>query len=116
MSAFRGDLLTPSDLLRDDRRFYIVFREPKTRGRGARVQHAAVTLDELYARLVSTTWGQLRRRDKLFPGSPAMFRSRWDKILSALSIPPRFKLTPGSLRGGGLHTARVGLLPIFSGL
>ncbi|CAE7241985.1 unnamed protein product, partial [Symbiodinium sp. CCMP2456] len=26
LSAFRGDLLTPSDLLRDDRRFYIVFR------------------------------------------------------------------------------------------
>ena len=64
-----------------------------------------MTLDDLQARLISATWGKLHRRDKLFPGSPAMFRNRWDKILSALSIPPRFKLTPGSLRGGGAVAA-----------
>ena len=105
LSAFRGDLLTPDDLLQDDRRFYIVFREPKTRGRGARVQHATVVLDGLHARFVSATWGQLLRKDKLLPGSPAMFRNRWDKILFAFSIPPRFKLTPGSLRGWGAVAA-----------
>ncbi|OLP87191.1 Sodium channel protein type 10 subunit alpha [Symbiodinium microadriaticum] len=47
--------------------------EPKTRGRGARVQHVAIDLEPLFASFV-------------------------DKV------PPRYKLTPGSLRGGGAAT------------
>ena len=86
-----------------DCRFYILFREPKTRGRGAKVQH--VDLEPLFASFINKVWGPLRSASPLFPGSPGIFRRRWDSLLSALEVPPRFRLTPGSLRGGGAVAA-----------
>ena len=79
--------------------------EPKTRGRGARVQHVAIDLEPLFASFVDKVWGPLRPSTPLFPGSPGVFRRRWDSLLSALEVPPRYKLTPGSLRGGGAVAA-----------
>ena len=43
--ALRADLLTPSDLLRTDGRFFLRIRNPKSRGRGARIQHCTISLD-----------------------------------------------------------------------
>ena len=42
LKAERQDFLTPGDLLSDDDRFFLCFREPKSRGRGPRVQHVAI--------------------------------------------------------------------------
>ena len=53
LAARRAELLTPQDLLQADRRFYLVIREPKTRGRGAKVQHVAIDLDSETANFVS---------------------------------------------------------------
>ena len=85
-----------------DSRYYLLFREPKTRGRGARVQHVAIDLEPDHAAFIDT----LKGSEPLFPGSPAVFRRRWDKLLSALEIPPRFRLTLGCLRGGGAYCRR----------
>ncbi|CAE7264901.1 unnamed protein product [Symbiodinium sp. CCMP2592] len=105
LGATRRDLLTPWDLLQNDRRFYLVFREPKTRGRGARVQHVAIDLEEHLAGFVRRVLGSLPPRELLFPGSAGVYRRRWDSVLAALDIPAKFKLTPGCLRGGGAVAA-----------
>ena len=105
LGARRSDLLTPKDLLQRDPRYYLLLREPKTRGRGARVQHVVVDLEDGHAIYLEKVWGSLRPADPLFPGSPGVYRRRWDKLLSALDIPARFKLTPGCLRGGGAVAA-----------
>ena len=55
--------------------------EPKTRGRGARVQHVAIDLEPLFASFVDKVWGPLRPSTPLFPGSPGVFRRRWDSLL-----------------------------------
>ncbi|CAE6927060.1 unnamed protein product [Symbiodinium sp. CCMP2592] len=105
LGATRRDLLTPWDLLQNDLRFYLVFREPKTRGRGARVQHVAIDLEEHFAVFVRRVLGALPPRELLFPGSAGVYRRRWDSVLAALDIPAKFKLTPGCLRGGGAVAA-----------
>ena len=105
LGASRAELLTPADLLQRDLRYYVIFREPKTRGRGARVQHVAIDLEPVHAAFIDRTWGPLKRSEPLFPGSPGVFRRRWDKLLSVLEVPPVFKLTPGCLRGGGAVAA-----------
>ena len=105
LGARRSDLLTPKDLLQADLRYYLLLREPKTRGRGARVQHVAIDLEPDHAQYIEKVWGLLKASEALFPWSPAVYRRRWDKILGALEIPSRFKLTPGCLRGGGAVAA-----------
>ena len=52
------------------------------------------------------------RGELLFPGSPGVYRRRWDKLLGALEIPGRCKLTPGGLRGGGAVAAYRSKRPI----
>ena len=105
-SKQRGeDFLTPDDLLSQDCRFYLCIRDPKTRGRGPRVQHVAVNFDGSLRDFFLRTWSSLKKGDKLFGGSPWMYRKRWDSLLRALGIPADFKLTPGGLRGGGAVSA-----------
>ena len=101
LGARRKDLLTPRDLLQQDFCYYLLLKEPETRGRGARVQHVVVDLEPSFAAFVEKIWGSLKAPMPLFPGSPGVFRRKWDKLLAALEIPSRFKLTPGCLRGGG---------------
>eukprot|EP00439_Symbiodinium_sp_Y106_P081367 s1179_g20.t1 len=72
------------DILAHDDRFFLCIREPKSRGRGPK---------------------GLKRRDRVFPGSPWLYRQRWDKLLATLGVPSDFKLTPGGLRGGGAVAA-----------
>ncbi|OLP94891.1 hypothetical protein AK812_SmicGene23020 [Symbiodinium microadriaticum] len=110
--ARRADLLTPKDLLQRDYRYYLLLREPKSRGRGARVQHVALDLEPGHAFFVEKVWGSLRSSEPLFPGSPGVYRRRWDKRLAALEIPSRFKLTPGCLRGGGAVAACRRKMPV----
>ncbi|CAE7375221.1 unnamed protein product, partial [Symbiodinium microadriaticum] len=68
-------------------------------------QHVAVNLDGALRDFFLRTWSSLRKGDKLFCGSPWMYRKRWDSLLRALGIPVDLKLTPGGLRGGGAVAA-----------
>ena len=103
LRAFREDLLLPSDLLGEEiNSIFLTIRSPKTRRRGGgRVQHAKVQ-DPIGSLLCATVFGPLSLRASLYPGSPASYRRRWDAVLRALEIPARLKLTPASLRAGGV--------------
>ena len=101
LRATRADLQTPCDLLRSDTRFFLQIKEPKTKHRGPRVQHVVVVLPEKTAQFVQRVCGKLPRCASLFYGSPAVYRKRWDCLLERLGISQSFRLTPGSLRGGG---------------
>ena len=105
LRAERRDFLTPEDLLCHSDRFFLCIREPKTRGRGARVQHSAIVFQGDLRRFFDSVWSGLQATDKLFPGSPWMYRKRWNKLLAALQVPSTFGLTPGCLRGGGAVAA-----------
>ena len=76
------------------------------------VQHVKVEGPEAVHRLISAVLGPLPRFEKLYPGSPGVYRRRWNELLKALLIEERHKLTPGSLRGGGAvaaHGAGTGI-------
>ena len=105
LKAERGDFLSPDDLLCDDNRFYLCIREPKSRGRGPKVQHVAVNFEGGLRHFFLTVWRGLKNSDKLFPGSAWLYRRRWDSLLAALNIPADLRLTPGGLRGGGAVAA-----------
>ena len=102
LKATRGDVLTPVDLLDDagGACLFLKLRTPKTRKRGARIQHAKLTLEPVIS-YVSKELQNIRPDSLIFPGSPSSFRRRWDYILSQLGVSPRLRVTPGSLRGGG---------------
>ena len=105
LCASRKDVLTPEDAL--DRRctwLYLKIPRPKSRKRAARVQHVKLN-DPTVLGFVCTVWQHLRRGEKLYPGSPASFRRRWDRVLQILQVPPTAQLTPASLRAGGAIAA-----------
>eukprot|EP00438_Fugacium_kawagutii_P012357 Skav200003 [mRNA] locus=scaffold4475:38161:42612:+ [translate_table: standard] len=96
----RCNVLTPEDLLAEQKILYIKFEAPKSRKRGAKVQYT--TLDEPgILDFVVRVWQVLPQNSQLYCGTPAAFRSRWDALLKHLAIGKQHKLTPGSLRGGG---------------
>ena len=101
LRATREDLLLPSDLLAEDpSRVFLRIRSPKARFRGlGLVQHASMSSRPL-AEFLERIFGGLQKQDSLFAGSPASFRRRWDKLLSALQVSPQLGLTPASMRGG----------------
>ena len=66
----------------------------------ARVQHLKIE-SEYAVRLLVIIFGDADKEEMLYPGSPGVFRKRWDHLLLKLSIPEELHLTPGGLRGGG---------------
>ena len=98
----RSDLVFPSDALSNDRIAYVHIRHPKT-ARFARRQHcrledpvALTFLESLYLRL---PWDA-----RLFRGSPHVYRSQWNAVMSRLQVPHTLHekgATPGVLRGSG---------------
>ena len=104
MVAERSDLLTPQDLLSSAQVAYLRIRKPKSRGRGPKVQHATVR-NEAIVSFICNVWQNLGRGEKLYPGSPATFRRRWDSLLDHIGVPALHRLTPGSLRAGGCVAA-----------
>ena len=51
------------------------------------------------------TWQTLDSQELLYPGSPGVYRTRWDRILQILGAPTGLGLTPASLRAGGAVAA-----------
>ena len=101
LGATRKELLTARDAMEQSGRLYLLIRCPKTRHRGARVQHAEAVGPGWIIDFLSEFFQDLPRTQALYGGSPGVYRRRWDKVLLALGIPSHLRLTPGSLRGGG---------------
>eukprot|EP00438_Fugacium_kawagutii_P001726 Skav204117 [mRNA] locus=scaffold5190:190961:192067:- [translate_table: standard] len=102
--ARRRDVLTPRDLLDESDKVYLKILNPKTRNRGARVQHSSAE-DSRLIKFVASVWDQLMPDEMLYSGSQSAFRSRWDALLRHIQVSKSFGLTPGSLRGGGAVAA-----------
>ena len=102
LKAERRDALTPQDMLEDSAQgcMYLRIRLPKTRKRGARVQHCKLSQQEI-VKFVEKVLQPLKLNCKIFEGSPSSFRRRWDFILERIGVPKKLRITPGSLRGGG---------------
>lgn len=99
----RKDLLLPGDLLEEDNSAaaYLLLRRSKTMNRQpAHVQHLKIE-STAAVRLLVKIFGEAEKEEMLYPGSPGVFRKRWDHLLMKLSVPPSSHLTPGGLRGGG---------------
>ena len=112
LAASRNELLTPQDALEDDGKLYLIFRSPKTRNKGARVQHAVVDAPPEVEQFLLSVYQDLPRDLQLFGGSASVYRRRWDMVLQQLGIPNTLRLTPGPLRGGGAVRAHKRGLPI----
>jgi len=105
LKALRKHLVLPSDLCRDpsrDSRVYLNIAAPKTRSSGARQQHARSD-DILTQRLWQFLADGAAPDEKLWTSSPAVFRTKWNRICRHLHIPFNevSGVTPASLRGGG---------------
>ncbi len=100
LTAVRRDLLTPEDLMSSDQEIFLKISNPKSRGRGPRVQYSTFKKVE-YMPILIRTWQGLRPGEKLYPLSASAFRRRWDCILQHLGVQKFHRLTPGTLRSGG---------------
>ena len=102
LAAHRVDLVLPMDSFDNtNSALFLRVRKPKTLRRGkGRVQHVKVAEPEVITCL-QAIFGELDEFLPLFPLSPATFRSRWNKLLTALEVPPSVWPTPASMRGGG---------------
>ncbi|CAE7244239.1 unnamed protein product [Symbiodinium sp. CCMP2456] len=101
LRALRRDLLTPGDTLEPHHKWlYLRIRAPKTKRRGAKIQHAKLD-DPIALEIALSVWEQLPRGRALYPGSPSAYRRRWDVLLRTLGIPATAALTPASVRAGG---------------
>ena len=101
LAATRKELLTREDAMEPEGGLFLLIRKPKTRNRGARVQHAQTVGPEEVLRFLERTFQSLTFSQKLYGGSPGVYRRRWDAVLRKLGVPSHLRLTPGSLRGGG---------------
>ena len=104
--ATRKELLTREDAMEPEGSLFLLILKPKTRHRGARVQHAQTVGPPPVIAFLEQTFQPLPFSHKLYGGSPGVYRRRWDAVLRHLGVPPHLKLTPGSLRGGGAVYAR----------
>ena len=98
----RRDLLLPSDLLDDehDAAYVVIWKSKTSTRQPARVQHLKV-VEKRAIRLLEAIYGLQEKEDKLYHGSPSVYRTRWDYLLRMLQIPVELRLTPSGLRGGG---------------
>ena len=105
LHARRRNVLTPLDLLEPEHSWiYIKIDKPKSRRRGAKVQHIKLC-EPAVVTFLERTWQALGPQELLYPGSPGVYRRRWDRILQILGAPTALGLTPASLRAGGAVTA-----------
>ena len=102
LKAVRKDILTPANCLDDTGSacIYLKVTKPKTRKRGARVQHCKICAP-VVVEFIEAILKPLAADEPIFRGSPSSFRRRWDFILRQIGLPERLRVTPASLRGGG---------------
>ena len=103
----------PSDLLQDaGGAAYVVLWQSKTSQRqAASVQHLKITESRAVA-LLEYVYRGVSADENLYPGTPAVYRQRWNHLLSVLGIPRSLRLTPAGMRGGGSVEAYRNNVPI----
>ena len=80
---------------------FLLLRHSKTMYRQlARVQHLKIN-SSAAVKMLNKIYLHSDRGDQLFPGTPHVYRRRWDHLLSMLQVSARCRVTPGGLRGGG---------------
>ncbi len=101
LKAYRSDMVLPSDMFECERNMlFLKVRSPKTLRRGkGRVQHLRVESPSAIKAL-EFIFGGLDDFLPLFPGSAAIFRDRWNRLLNALGLPLHSRPFPGGIRGG----------------
>eukprot|EP00438_Fugacium_kawagutii_P024465 Skav208079 [mRNA] locus=scaffold1800:124150:131179:- [translate_table: standard] len=102
LTAVRRSLILPEDIGADPASacfLRILKPKPGRRGMG-RVQHVKIK-DECIFLFLSRVFRSCKPDDKIYPGSPGCFRTRWEKLLQRIGVPSSAKLTPGCLRAGG---------------
>jgi hypothetical protein len=106
IKATRGDLKLPEDLLRPgDATTYLHLRKTKSGRRGKGVMQHGKVSDRRATAFFEAVFRDLTKTELLYPGSPAVFRRRWDRLLREFGISAEIALTPGGLRGGGAVAA-----------
>ena len=101
LRSFREDLLLPVDTAGSIDGCFLLIKNPKSGARGkGRIQHSRIR-DKDAVNLAAFVFGNLEPHDRLYGGSPASFRRRWDKLCAALQIPQHMNITPACCRGGG---------------
>ena len=98
----RSDLVLPRDVLADEDICYVRIFHSKT-SRFVLRQHARIS-DALTVKFLVSQFGCVPSNQLLFGCSPAMFRTRWNKLFRFFGVPTSEKLrgiTPKSLRGSG---------------
>ena len=111
LRAQRKHLLTPEDLLSERSIMYLRIVNPKSRGRGPKIQYCSCDEAEV-VQFCAAVWQNLDPEEYLCPFSPGSFRRRWDALISRLGIQKHHRLTPGGLRGGGAvwgHRQKLGI-------
>ena len=109
LKAKRQAVILPSDMLDIFQQFILLrIDDPKTKRKGARVQHSRIdSFPEVP--YLSALCFPLFGHEPLYPGSPAMFRRRWDFLLSKLEVPHSKGFIPSGVRGGGcVHSFQSG--------
>ena len=104
LSALRQELLTPEDLLSDEKTVYFRIKSPKSRRRGASVQYTTIDVP-FWAEFVCRIFEKLKPQEPLYAGNASAYRSRLEYLLRHIGVGKEHRLTPGSLRGGGAVSA-----------
>ena len=105
LEAKRSDLVLAQDLCRDplsDGRIFVNVGRPRTKGAGPRTQYGKS--DDWLTHLLWQALGVgADPAARLWPGTAAAYRAKWNKVCQALDIPftEVSGVTPASLRGGG---------------
>ncbi len=75
-------------------------KSKKSKRQPSRVQRVKIVRPKA-VELLSEVYGATPACEKLYHGSPSMFRNRWNLLLKWLELPQEIRLTPAGLRGGG---------------
>ena len=87
LSATRKDLLTREDAMEPGGSLYLLISKPKTRQKGARVQHAQTVGPPSVIEFLEKAFQGLPFSHKLYGGSASVYRRRWDAVLRHLGVP-----------------------------
>ena len=79
---------------------YLRIREPKTKTRGARVQHASI-IGAREVEFLELALKNIPLDEEIVGLSGTSFRRRWDRALWSLHIDRASNYVPGGIRGGG---------------
>eukprot|EP00435_Cladocopium_sp_Y103_P024002 s4132_g5.t2 len=101
LKCLRSDLLLPADMMFESDCAFLLLRQSKTMYRQlAKVQHLKIS-SPVVVRLLALVYRDAVGDERLFHGTPHVYRQRWDFLLKLLLVPPDLRITPGGLRGGG---------------